>query len=230
MKPGSRRASAPWAQCRGVMRRAAGMAVAVGVAAVVAIAVSAGSFAQAAPPVLEQIAAERAATEARFVDRERECRARFVVTDCLDTARQERRATLNRLKRSEIEFDEARRRETAAARRSDADARIVEQQRRAAAADAAAATAGRAEPEPTRLQRGEPEADPRLLPRVGSKRRAADDSGATERANVAKFEARQRAAQARRETVERRNALKEKQGNRPKPLPLPASAPQTRKP
>ena len=43
-----------------------------------------------AEPERERIAAERAAANARFSERERLCEERFVVTSCVDAARRER--------------------------------------------------------------------------------------------------------------------------------------------
>src|SRR5450432_402848 len=58
----------------------------------------------------QRIATERAAAEARYVARERECRERFVVTSCVDDAKRERRQVLDALKARQLRLDEAKRR------------------------------------------------------------------------------------------------------------------------
>ena len=67
----------------------------------------------------ERIAVERAAVEARFASRERECRRLFIVTSCVDDAKGERRQALDRLRARQLAGDEARRRERAAERRAE---------------------------------------------------------------------------------------------------------------
>ena len=181
-----------------------------------------GSTALAAAPELERIAADRAIAQARYVERERHCLAQFAVTACLDAARQERRATLNRLKRSEIEVEEAERRAAAATRQSAVDARMVEQRRRNASGPAAAPKA-RVDRDAA-SQPGEPAAASRLLPRPPASRLPDAERRAVEQRKVMKFEARQRSAQARREAVERRNALRAAQGKNAPPLPVPSPA------
>ena len=77
------------------------------------------SGARAAGPLPDdraRIASERAAIEAAWVARERECSTRFAVTSCVEEAQRARRAGLAELRRQEIVLDEALRRERAAAR------------------------------------------------------------------------------------------------------------------
>ena len=64
----------------------------------------------------DRIARERAAVEARFVEREAACQARFAVTDCVNQARGERREALAPLRRQTIALDDEQRQQRAARR------------------------------------------------------------------------------------------------------------------
>jgi colicin import membrane protein len=77
----------------------------------------------------QRIAAERQAVEARYAAARKDCEARFVVNQCLDQARQARRAALEPLQRQIHLLDDARRRERAVER-----LRVI-QERQSAAAD-----------------------------------------------------------------------------------------------
>jgi len=61
-------------------------------------------------------------------------------------------------------------------------------------------------------------------PRRGAEGNSTQDRRAFEQRNLAKFEARVRAAQAHREAVERRNAQRAAQGKVVAPLPVPSGA------
>ena len=188
----------------------------------------------------ERIERARAAAEARFTERQRECLTRFVATSCVDDAKHERRETLARLKHEQMALEEQERKAQAAAR--------VESIRRKTEAASArnaepAERAGRErrEPRPDRQPRAArstaDEADgaasasraerPRksLLPKPQSKEstRSAEDVARKQSA----FEAAQRAAEQHRSEVEARNAARAAKKKPAAPLPLPpgASAP-----
>ena len=179
----------------------------------------AGCASAAVTPEISRIAAERSAADAAYVARERECLRQFVVTACLDGAKQQRRATLNRLKREEIEHDEAARRAAASARQAATDAREAERRKLQEAQSGAPAA-----PRPEKERREpEPPSASKLLPRGPVSRRPAAEQRAIEAENVEKYEARQRAAQARKEAIERRNAARAAAGKQPTPLPVPTA-------
>ncbi|OYU99946.1 MAG: hypothetical protein CFE45_11060, partial [Burkholderiales bacterium PBB5] len=59
------------------------------------------------------------------------CEKRFLVTECLDAARAERRQALDQLQRQQVVLDEARRRERAAQRQRDIETRAAREHQRA---------------------------------------------------------------------------------------------------
>jgi len=183
-----------------------------------ACAASAGAWADAEH---DRIAAERAAATARFAAQERECETRFVVAACLEDARTEQRATLARLRQQQLQIDEARRRETAAARRKAITERAEAQQARASEAPPEEPRVRvRRAPEPNPVTRP-PEA---ALPRPIAGGASGADRAALEQRNEASFDARARAAQAHRDEVERRNAERAAQGKVAAPLPAASGA------
>ena len=191
------------------------------------VCMSAGALAAvpAAPATAqrERIATERAAAMARFTEQERACQARFVVTSCVEAAQREQRATLTRLHRQELQLDEARRRDAAAIRVQAIRDRVAAQAARAADAvsEAAADTAREArKPSPAAVRRPVDSGPPRS----GVAGASIQDRRAFEQRNLAKFEARVRAAQAHRVAEEHRNAQRATQGKVVAPLPVPSGA------
>jgi colicin import membrane protein len=87
------------------------------------------------------IAAERAAIDARYAARERECLQRFVVTSCVDDAKRERRIGLDALKARQLALDEARRRARTAERSAEIAAKAADDAKRERTARPAAASA-----------------------------------------------------------------------------------------
>jgi len=166
----------------------------------------------------QRIAVERAAAQTRYAERERACQGRFVVTSCVDAARQEQRATLARLRHEELALDDAQRHEAAA-------------ERRRALADKAASDAERAQadavaPRSERIRRP-PTPHPAAKTGTGSAAKpmeSADERRAAEQRSQREFEARARAAQAHREAVEQRNAQRASKGKVAAPLPVPSGA------
>jgi len=182
----------------------------------------------------ERIAHERAAAEARFKERQRECLTRFVATSCVDDAKRERRERLARLREEQIALEEKDRRDRAAARTeairkkteaaADRSAHPVDetsrepkpprpdrQPRANRAADAPSAAEGR----PARRGKS-------LLPPPQTKGavRSADDQARSR----ATFEAAQRAAEVHRAEVEARNAARAARRKPAAPLPVPSGA------
>ena len=87
-----------------------------------------------------RIAEERAAIEARYVARERECRDRFVVTSCVDDAKAERRHALDALRARQLKLDEEQRRARTAERSAELAAKAADDARREHHLDARAGT------------------------------------------------------------------------------------------
>lgn len=172
------------------------------------------------PPVRDQqrIADERAAAEAHFGERQRECLERFVATPCVDAAKRERRETLSRLRREQNQLDDSQHKARAADRnaaiRKGQDAEAVREE---------ASVKGRVPREPSRPASAASRADAAAAGRAirGPQR---SEQEARSRAT---FDAAQRAAEAHRAEVEARNARHEAKHKPAAPLPLPpgASAP-----
>jgi hypothetical protein len=111
-------------------------------AALLALAATGAAWAQAQPPApvdatraeeakpqseidaeRARIKAERAEVEARFAARQKACRAKFAVTDCVLKAQHARNDALNDLRRQEIVLNDTERRARAAARQREIDER-----------------------------------------------------------------------------------------------------------
>ena len=120
----------PRVACRTGLLLAAIAFAATGVRAADAAGVANPAAASSAPVgERERMAVERAAVEARFASRERECRKLFIVTSCVDDAKGERRQALDRLRARQLAVDEARRRERAAERRAELVEKAAEEAR-----------------------------------------------------------------------------------------------------
>lgn len=190
---------------------------------------------------LARIAREREQVQARFAERERDCRQRFVVTPCIEDARRERRAGLERLRRQEEVIDEAQRKQRAAERIDEIRAKVSAEEakrretgareRRKAkergeaaehSASAVSASAAAAETVP----------GPGPAPAPVPAPRGDKPTDTAERARkIAEYERRQEEARIHREDVERRNAQRAAEGRKPAaplPLPQPASRPASR--
>ena len=72
--------------------------------------------AAAAPDERERLVIERRAIEARDVEARTACQTQFLVNDCLEAARTQRRMALDGLRQQQLLLDDARRRERAAQR------------------------------------------------------------------------------------------------------------------
>ena len=122
------------------------------------LAVSAPARAAAADDAeRHRIAEERAAIEARYAVRTRECRDRFIVTSCVDDAKVERRRGLDALRTRQLALDEEKRRARTAERSAELAAKAADDARREQerAARAASAPAPR-EPRPLEPRRENP--------------------------------------------------------------------------
>ncbi len=166
-----------------------------------------------------RIAAERQAAESAYAERVRECQGRFAVTPCIEEARAARREKLIALRRQQALLDEAQRKQRAAERMAAIRDKVSAEETR----KSQPAAEPRAREAPMRI----------VAPRAGrvasapvppASAASAARSAAEERKR-ARYEARQREAQAHREDAQRRAAERAASGKKPSaPLP-PASAP-----
>lgn len=168
----------------------------------------------------ERLARERAAAQARYERAVTACEQGFIVTSCINAAKAERRATLDRVSREQAALDDAARR-----RRADERRRRIAAKQQAAAARAASSPASA---QPT-LQAPRPAASsagttrPRrpVMPRSEDEAAALDAEAA---ARAAKARARRDKAEAHAEAVRARNAQRALQRPPAAPLPAPAAS------
>jgi hypothetical protein len=197
-----------------------------------------GAPALSAADESKQIARERAAAQASFLARERECREHFVVTPCLDKAKSDRRQVLDQLRARQLVIDEARRHQRSAERKAELLEKAAEDARResvrAAHAAAATASAPASQPEsgePPKLPRPAAAASAARAPHehghasgsgLGVKPRPRESQSAREQheaASRAAFDARQaEAATHRKEAMDR---IRKRTGQTPAAAPLP---------
>ena len=159
-----------------------------------------------------RIAAERRAVQVRFDSQRAACSGRFVVTDCLDAARAERRQALDQLQRQQAVLDEARRRERAARRQQ------------AIETGAVSADARDAQPLlPPRVAASAATPAPRRASAAAPANPAASAAAQAQRRRVI-YEQRQAAAREHQRAVEERNARQDALQKPAAALPLPAPA------
>ncbi|HEY2560704.1 MAG TPA: hypothetical protein VGI48_13445 [Caldimonas sp.] len=188
------------------------------------------------------IANERAAIEARYAERERECRERFVVTSCVDAARRDRRSGLDALRARQLRLDEKERHERAAQRSAELAAKAADDarrdQERAARAASSPGSPTAAAQKPLVPRPGDaPAADrpphegrDRPLPpaeRLGiqpTPRAGEAERRVREEASRASYEARQREADQHRREAMAKAALRSQSGKPAAPLPVPGSS------
>ena len=155
------------------------------------------------------IAGERDAVEAAFVARGAECRSRFVVSSCLEEARNKRREALDALRTRQLVVDEARRREHAETRRVDLAARSAsdtarEQERVAKAMQAASSASATSAPREARLPSARREGSPGFAQAASRPR---ERSGASSASAAAKPPARENTARRRAGEVDKSAAF-----------------------
>ena len=168
---------------------------------------------------MARIGREREQVQARFAERERECKQRFVVTRCIEEARRERRASLERLRRQEEVIDEAQRKQRAAERIDEIRAKV-------SADEAKRREAGVRDRRKDKARKESPDRSPSAASGASAPSRVTNtDTGEAAR-KIAEYERRQEEARRHREEVERRNAQRAAEGRKPAaPLPLPEPAP-----
>lgn len=166
----------------------------------------------------DRISTDRAAANAKLVERERDCATRFIVATCVEDARAEHREGLKKLRQQELQLDEGRRRAAADARRKAIADKAQAQQARAsdAAAEEPSIRVRRAMPAPVAATSRADDGLALHPPGAGGSR--ADRDAAAQRSQQA-FEARQRQARSHRDAVARRNAERAAEGKMAAPLP-----------
>jgi colicin import membrane protein len=162
-----------------------------------------------------RIAAERRAVQARFDSARLACEKRFVVTECLDAARADRRQALDQLQRQQVVLDEARRRERAAQRQRDIETRAAGADGRDAQPLVPARPAASATPPAARR--------PAHAASAGAAASASADAQAQRRRVT--FAHRQAAAREHQRAVDERNARHDAQHKPAAGLPLPPAGP-----
>jgi|GEM_PF-1165854 len=158
------------------------------------------------------IAGERDAVEAAFVARGAECRSRFVVSSCLEEARNKRREALDALRTRQLVVDEARRREHAETRRVDLAARSAsdtarEQERVAKAMQAASSSSATSAPREARLPSARREGSPGFTHAASRPRERSGASSASSASAAAKPPARENTARRRAGEVDKSAAF-----------------------
>jgi len=188
-----------------------------------------------------KISEERAAIEARYAARSRECRDRFVVTSCIDDAKAERRHGLDALRARQLKLDEERRRTRTAERSAELAAKAAddarrEQERASRAASAPApreprvlaprqeksASSGASTPAVVHDRPGAP------VDGVGKKagsNETAEQRREREERHRASFETRQQQAEQHRQEAIEKTAQRQKARPPAPPLSVPASVP-----
>jgi len=181
----------------------------------------------------ERIARERAEVEAMYARQERECQDRFAVTACVEDARRTRRNDLAELRRQTNALDEAQRKQRAERRRQtlrdnqaqeEAQARTLAQkparEPRTLPVQRPPATSA----ETGRTPRANSAKPPQARPQAPVGTPTPSSVRADEAKNRASFEVRQRAAQAHRDEVTRRNEELAARRKPVAPLPTPAAS------
>jgi colicin import membrane protein len=162
----------------------------------------------------ERLAGERAAAQARYEQAVRGCEAGFVVTGCINQAKAERRATLDRVAREQAALNDAVRKRSADERRQ----RIASKQQAAALRAAASAPAMQLRtPKPTASSASAARPVRQVEPR-SSEAAAAAQADAAQRS--AQAQQRRERAQAHADAVRQRN--NERALQKPPAAPLPA--------
>lgn len=159
-----------------------------------------------------RIADERQAVEARFDAARRDCEARFMVTDCLATARTQRREALAPLQQQLHLLDDARRRQKAVDRLRAIQARESALAARPALETAAPASAAAAPPRPSVRRAAQPAAPAGPTGQQRAQARASQHGQQLQQ------------ARAHEDAVKARNARRDAQRPPAAGLPVPAAS------
>jgi hypothetical protein len=171
----------------------------------------------------ERLATQRRAIDTAYESRAAECRSRFVVTPCIDAAREQRRAALAPVRDRELQLDAAERERRAEERRRSVAAKQQAAAMRPPVAEplavgAGAASAARSVREPM-LSRAVPAPGVEVHSRDGSARSEVRVQEAAQRAE--RRREREAAGQGRRDRVAERQMERSLRGKSSEPLPPP---------
>lgn len=172
----------------------------------------------------EHIDTERHAAESRFLRAQTDCQTRFIVTECLDAARAERRKTLDGLQKRQLVLDDARRRERAAERLAVQRARAAELAQAASAPlqqQARRPAAGASKPAPAAAK---PDTSAKAAASAASAAATRQAQAAAAPRRRAAYDQRQKAAQAHLQALEARNARQDAIKAPAAGLPVPSAS------
>ncbi len=172
----------------------------------------------------DRIAAERSAANTKLAEQERECATRFIVADCLESARRDHRATLSGLRHRELQLDDVRRQAVAETRRKASAEKVEAPPSRASDAAADAPKVRLRRDPPVNAQQATPASNGDPNRRLGRPQPSASERQSLEQRNRARYEARLRDAEVHRATAEKRNAERAAKGKVIAPLPMPSTA------
>ena len=170
-----------------------------------------------------QLNADRAAAEARYQTAVTECERGFVVTSCVDRAKAERRATLDRVAREQAALDDAHRKRRAEERRQRVAEKQAQQAQQAAATERNAAASA-----PPAHVRTPPSGASAAKPGRRFEPRSADEAAAAQAEadrRAAQGQERHERAQAHEDAVRKRNAERAAEKPPAAPLPVPDAPP-----
>lgn len=169
-----------------------------------------------------QIEARRAVLLALLGEQEADCEQEFAFADCVEDARDEHRDELARLKVEDQNYEAAQRAAEAARRRQSLSDKAAAFELRVRASDVVDAAARTAQPVPSTSAPAGAAVPPRRAETPASKRTnapVAPSRAALEAQHEADFKARLRSAEAHRQTVNDRNAVRAAEGAPMAPLP-----------
>lgn len=170
----------------------------------------------------ERIRTEREAVQATYRQQVEECNTRFVVTSCVDAARAQRHAALDKLDKQQLVLDEARRAQRAAERTEAIESKVSgeEARRREEAARERSATRRDAPADAAKPAASAASAAPRAARAASTPAERAQSEARARRA----YELKQLQAEAHRQEVARRNQERAKKANPGAPLPVPSAS------
>jgi hypothetical protein len=180
---------------------------------------------------LASVTRERAAIEARFIERERQCYQKFFVTRCVDEAKDRHRAALAAQRQIEIEAERYQRQAKADERdraMAEADAEYREQEARMATRPAAAPHQATDVPPPRPAPVAERIAKHNAKLKQEQQKEAADADKRA--ANVREYEERKQESEERQRKVQERLAEKRAKEAKAKGTAPPASQQQNAQP
>jgi colicin import membrane protein len=173
---------------------------------------------------------DRAAAQARYDQTVRECQRAFAVTDCVNRAKSERRAALDRVSREQAALDDAERKRRAEERQQRIAKKQAQQAQQAKQSQRSVDTRAAASAPPLQVRAPRQASSAASVPAKPARRAeprtpeaaAAAEAEAAERAALS--QQRRERAQAHEEAVRKRNAERAAQRPPAAPLPVPQAS------